>query len=147
MAATILGLSFYEGIVAAFFQIDSHIEPNRSPGSVSGSWWSYFGQWYCRWWRTASASQSWVCHSLLVTGDNGAFSVAGELLTKSSLRCLMAVRGVWSKRLSGCHGLFIGSSSGDCLAFLLWRLPSFPTLANPLSQLIKTSLEALAGFP
>ena len=92
--------------------------------------WKYLGllmiipdQYYRRWWCTASASQSWVCCSLLVTGDNGAFSVAGELLIESSLHCLMAVQGGWSKHLSrGCR-LFIGSSSGDCLAFLLWRAP------------------------
>ena len=80
-------------------------------------------QYYRRWWRTASASQSWVCCSLLVTGDNRAFSVAGELLIKSSLRCLLAVQGGRSKNLSIGHRLFIGSSSGDCLAFLLWRAP------------------------
>ena len=96
-------------------------------------------QYYHHWRHTASASQSWVFRSLLVTGNDGAFSVAGELLAESLLCCLMAVLsgGMIEASLWRGHRLFTGSSSGDCpvqekiywmwqkflLAFLLLRTP------------------------
>ena len=136
MAAATLGLSFCEGIVAAFY-------PN---------WLSYRAE-----------SKSWKCLELLMiiswsilsslTAYSISFTILGMSLLVSQWRqrhfqygrqvadqVIAALsrdcsRG-WSKRLSrGCR-LFIGSSSGDCLAFLLGRAPilSWPRRLSKRSQ-------------
>ena len=92
---------------------------------------SHPDQYYHHWQRTITASQFWVCHSLLVTGDNGAFSVACELLTESSLCCLVVVReDDQSVSWRGCR-LFRKQ---------LWWLPS-------MRKNLLDAAKVLTGFP
>ena len=112
---------------------------------------SHPDQYYHHWQRTITTSQFWICHSLLVTGDDGAFSVACELLTESSLCCLVVVRGGWSKRL--LKRLQIVPEAA--LVTAQYEKKSFgrgkssywlSCSCEPRSQLFKASLEAFTGF-
>ena len=149
----IRNIIFVWELLQLFIWIDHHIEPSRSPESVLGSQWSHPDQYYRRWRHTASASQSWVCCALLVTGNNSAFSVAGELWP--SHRCAV----LW---LFEGDDRSVSREVADCSleAALVTALPSmrknlldaakvltsFPALVGPHSQLVKTSLEVFAGF-
>ena len=138
MAATILGLSFCEGIIAAFY-------PN---------WPSYRAE-----------SKSWECLGLLrITSWTVLLSLTVYSISFTILGMSLLVSH-WQQRRFQCGRwladrviavLIHGWLRGIIEAALersrivhwkqLWWLPSFPALAGPHSRLVKTSLESVCRF-
>ena len=92
-------------------------------------------QYYCHWRCTASASQSWVCRSLLVTGNNGAFSMAGELLWVIAALSHGCLRGMIEASLERSQIVHWKQ---------LWWLPSMRKNLLDVTKVL-TSFPALAG--